>query len=67
MTALRWQKASFSTGDGNYECLELATAPHALLLRESDEPDVTLAAHPTRVAALLAAIKVGGWRVRRQP
>jgi hypothetical protein len=48
----RWQKSSYSV-DGN-NCLELAATPDGRLhLRESDEPDITLSARPTRVRALL--------------
>jgi Domain of unknown function (DUF397) len=65
MTRAGWQKSSFSNNDGNFACLELATTPHALLLREGDEPETVLATHPARVAALLSAIKGGGWRARR--
>jgi hypothetical protein len=65
MSGLTWQKSSFSGSDGNKECVELTATPSALLLRESDEPGVVLASHPARVAALLSAIKGGGWRTRQ--
>jgi hypothetical protein len=65
MSGPTWQKSSFSGNDGNYGCLELATAADTLLFRESDEPETILAAHPARVAALLSAIKGGGWRTRQ--
>jgi hypothetical protein len=66
MSLLAWRKSSFSNNDGNFACLELATTPHALLLRESDEPETVLTTRPARVAALLFAIKAGGWRVRQR-
>ncbi|MGP4113642.1 DUF397 domain-containing protein [Streptomyces sp. 4N509B] len=60
MSANPWQKSSFSSNDGNKDCLELAsTGGGPLLLRESDEPEVVIASHPMRVAALLGAIKGG--------
>jgi hypothetical protein len=55
-----WQKSSFSGGGDGNECLELATAPGHIALRESDDPTTTLATTPTRLAALLASLKTGG-------
>jgi hypothetical protein len=66
MSPLAWQKSSFSGSGGNGGCLELATTHGALLLRESDEPETVLTTYPARVAALLFAIKAGGWRVRQR-
>jgi hypothetical protein len=65
MSVHTWQKSSFSGNDGNFGCLELATTADALLFRESDERETVLTAHPARVAALLSAIKGGGWRARQ--
>jgi hypothetical protein len=51
-----WQKSSFSAEAAN--CIYVATAPDGTLrLRESDEPDVMLAAPRTALAGLLASIK----------
>ncbi|MEU9211984.1 DUF397 domain-containing protein [Streptomyces sp. NPDC048415] len=59
MTPLNWQKSSFSgSGDGN-ACLELATTPDTLHLRESDTPTTHLTTTPTPLAHLLHHIKTG--------
>ncbi|WP_037681686.1 DUF397 domain-containing protein [Streptomyces cellulosae] len=53
----QWQKSSFSgPGDGN-ECVELAHADDALLLRESDEPDRILPVTRDGLTALLRLVK----------
>ncbi|MFF1744396.1 DUF397 domain-containing protein [Streptomyces mirabilis] len=52
-----WQKPSFSgSGDGN-ACLELASTPTALHLRESDTPTTVLTTTRTALAHLLAGIR----------
>ncbi|MGX5183986.1 DUF397 domain-containing protein [Streptomyces avermitilis] len=52
-----WQKSSFSgSGDGN-ACLELASTPTTLHLRESDTPTTVLTTTPTTLAHLLAGIR----------
>ncbi|MFI1029844.1 DUF397 domain-containing protein [Streptomyces sp. NPDC020951] len=52
-----WQKSSFSGfGDGN-NCLELASTPTALHLRESDTPTTVLTASRAPLAHLLAGIR----------
>jgi hypothetical protein len=57
MPELHWQKSSYSGGpEGN--CLYLATAPDGTnRLRESDTPDVILAAAPAGLATLLQCLK----------
>ncbi|MDV9169492.1 DUF397 domain-containing protein [Streptomyces sp. W16] len=55
--ALHWQKSSFSTGDADNNCLEIATSPTTLHLRESDEPATLLTPTPTALNALLTALK----------
>jgi hypothetical protein len=62
MAGLAWQKSSFSSDDGNYGCVELASSHDDDLryLRESDEPGILLSTTPTRLAALLRT-------ARRQP
>ncbi|MCX4456285.1 DUF397 domain-containing protein [Streptomyces sp. NBC_01340] len=52
-----WQKSSFSgSGDGN-ACLELASTPTTLHLRESDTPATVLTTTPTALTHLLAGIR----------
>ncbi|MFI1029483.1 DUF397 domain-containing protein [Streptomyces sp. NPDC020951] len=56
-TPENWQKSSFSGfGDGD-ECLELASTPAALHLRESDHPAAVLTAPPALLAHLLHSIR----------
>ncbi|MGW1324744.1 DUF397 domain-containing protein [Streptomyces antibioticus] len=50
---LTWQKSSFSGGSDGNNCLELASTPTTLHLRESDTPATT----PTPLAHLLARIR----------
>jgi uncharacterized protein DUF397 len=65
MARLAWQKSSFSNNDGNFACVELTSTPHAILVRESDDPETVITTRPARVAALLFAIKTGGWTAPR--
>ncbi|MFJ4691015.1 DUF397 domain-containing protein [Streptomyces sp. NPDC088766] len=52
-----WQKSSYSgEGDGN-DCLELASTPTALHLRESDAPATVLTTSPAPLVHLLDAIR----------
>ncbi|MDX3532717.1 DUF397 domain-containing protein, partial [Streptomyces sp. ID05-39B] len=37
-TRLKWQKSSFSGGGEGNDCLELASSPTRIHLRESDTP-----------------------------
>lgn len=56
-TPTNWQKSSFSgSGDGN-ACLELASTPTTVHLRESDTPDTFLTTTPAAVGHLLAGIR----------
>ncbi|MFG3253750.1 DUF397 domain-containing protein [Streptomyces sp. NPDC048172] len=55
-----WQKSSFSGGDDGNACVEIATTPSTLLLRESDEPDTVLAPSPRALSSLLAHLKGEG-------
>ncbi|WP_327355409.1 DUF397 domain-containing protein [Streptomyces sp. NBC_01304] len=58
MTALVWQKSSFSSGDVNSDCVELATAQDGhILCRESDTPQAVLRTAPTAWAALIQALQ----------
>jgi len=54
-----WQKSSYSgPGDGD-SCVELASSPTALHLRESDDPGIVLTTTPAPVGHLLHAIRAG--------
>ncbi|WP_319071331.1 DUF397 domain-containing protein [Streptomyces europaeiscabiei] len=54
---LHWQKSSFSAGDADNACLEIATAPTAIQIRESDHPTTILTPSPTALYSLLTALK----------
>ncbi len=59
MSEIQWQKSSYST-DSEGNCVELAqVACDAVLLRESDNPGVTVATTPARLRALVQGVKVG--------
>ncbi|MFH8465164.1 DUF397 domain-containing protein [Streptomyces sp. NPDC017991] len=53
---LRWQKSSYSAGDVDNDCLEIAATP-TLHLRESDTPAAVLSPTPTALNALLTAVR----------
>ncbi|GAA1408411.1 hypothetical protein GCM10009639_58130 [Kitasatospora putterlickiae] len=58
MVAHTWQKSSFSGDAAN--CIYLAGgADSAIMIRESDEPDVVIATTPDRLRAFIAGIKTG--------
>ncbi|MEV5487330.1 DUF397 domain-containing protein [Streptomyces bobili] len=52
-----WQKSSFSGGGDGSNCLELASTPTTLHLRESDTPATILTTTPTPLTHLLDAIR----------
>ncbi|MFJ9715935.1 DUF397 domain-containing protein [Streptomyces sp. NPDC101213] len=52
-----WQKSSFSGGGDGSNCLELASTPTTLHLRESDAPATVLTTTPAPLARLLDAIR----------
>ncbi|MCZ4126000.1 DUF397 domain-containing protein [Streptomyces sp. H39-S7] len=54
-----WQKSSFSGPDEGQSCVELAPRAGAVLLRESDDPDVIVRTTPTALRAFLQAIRDG--------
>jgi len=54
-----WQKSSFSGGGDGNACVELATAPGTIHLRESDTPATHLTTTPTSLSHLLHHIKTG--------
>ncbi|WP_371578786.1 DUF397 domain-containing protein [Streptomyces sp. NBC_01314] len=55
----RWQKSSFSGGAENTSCVEIATAPTTLHLRESDTPATILSPTPVALHALLTTLRNG--------
>lgn len=57
MTSLDWQKSSYSAQASN--CIELAHNPRGetIYLRESDEPSTVLMTTPSKLAALLMALR----------
>ncbi|MEU2874147.1 DUF397 domain-containing protein [Streptomyces olivoreticuli] len=57
MSETQWQKSSYST-DGN-ECVELARSAEAILMRESDTPDLIVTATPAKLRVFLRAAKNG--------
>ncbi|MGA5129521.1 DUF397 domain-containing protein [Streptomyces olivoreticuli] len=57
-TGIKWQKSSFS-GAGGEQCVEIAAQADAILIRESDAPDVTARANRVGFAAFLAGVKTG--------
>ncbi|MFD7285327.1 DUF397 domain-containing protein [Streptomyces sp. NPDC059863] len=56
-TEIKWQKSSLS-GDGP-QCVEVAEHNGAILLRESDDPNVVTATSRTKFAAFIAGVKAG--------
>ncbi|MEU9955730.1 DUF397 domain-containing protein [Streptomyces sp. NPDC050982] len=54
-----WQKSSFSGGGDGNACVELASAPHTIHLRESDDPSIRLVTTPTPLSHLLHGIRSG--------
>ncbi|MEU9893326.1 DUF397 domain-containing protein [Streptomyces phaeochromogenes] len=54
-----WQKSSFSGGADGNNCVELASTPHTLHLRESDAPSIELVTTPTPLSHLLHGIRSG--------
>ncbi|CDR07942.1 DUF397 domain-containing protein [Streptomyces iranensis] len=58
MSDLTWQKSSFSDGAGP-NCMELASAPDGVRIRESDEPDAVVRTTPAALGGFIRAIKTG--------
>ncbi|MFF8191613.1 DUF397 domain-containing protein [Streptomyces bobili] len=52
-----WQKSSYSGPDDGNDCLELASTPTTLHLRESDTPATVLTTTPAPLTHLLDAIR----------
>ncbi|MFJ2192473.1 DUF397 domain-containing protein [Kitasatospora sp. NPDC087861] len=58
MSALNWQKSSYSSESAN--CLYLAAAPdRSIKLRESDDPDVIITTTPDKLRAFLRGVRAG--------
>ncbi|QLH23927.1 DUF397 domain-containing protein [Streptomyces sp. Rer75] len=58
-TVLRWQKSTFSGPDDGNACVELATSPAGVHLRESDDPGELLTTTPGPLGAFIRAAKAG--------
>lgn len=59
MSALSWQKSSYSPEEAN--CVYLARTPDGTIrLRESDDPDVIVHTTPAALRAFLQAVKAEG-------
>ncbi|MFE4609375.1 DUF397 domain-containing protein [Streptomyces niveus] len=58
MSALHWQKSSFS-GEAN-SCVYLATAEDGTVkIQESDEPDTIVTTTPEKLRAFILGVKAG--------
>lgn len=59
MPDITWQKSSFSSGDVNQNCLEVAKIEDSPILhiRESECPDVVLTGTPSSFCGLIDQIK----------
>ncbi|MEU5273405.1 DUF397 domain-containing protein [Streptomyces hygroscopicus] len=56
MSDLTWQKSSFSEA-GAANCVELATSPDGIRIRESDQPDAVLRTTPAALRSFIRAVK----------
>ncbi|MFD7236474.1 DUF397 domain-containing protein [Streptomyces syringium] len=56
---IRWQKSSFSGGDTNQDCVELAAVDEVVLIRESDEPDQIVRTSRAKLRAFVLGVKAG--------
>lgn len=60
MSEVHWQKSSFSGGDAENACLELASSAGDLRhLRESDDPDVVVTTDAAKLRAFILGVKAG--------
>ncbi|MEU6277720.1 DUF397 domain-containing protein [Streptomyces populi] len=62
---VNWQKSSFSGGGEGNDCVELASAPGLVHLRESDDPGTLLAVAPQALAHLLRLIRTASVPLNR--
>jgi Domain of unknown function (DUF397) len=58
MSHTNWQKSSFSEGPGD-NCMELATAPNGIHMRESDDPGTVIHTTPATLRSFIRAVKTG--------
>lgn len=58
---IRWQKSSYSGGDDNQDCIEVAASADGILIRESDDPDVILPISSRKLATFIQGVKAGGF------
>ncbi|MFH8464223.1 DUF397 domain-containing protein [Streptomyces sp. NPDC017991] len=56
---LRWQKSTFSDGGDGNTCVEIASSPGTLHLRESESPGTELTISPGPLAHLIRGMKAG--------
>ncbi|KOG91970.1 DUF397 domain-containing protein [Streptomyces varsoviensis] len=63
MPELSWQKSSFSTDQAN--CVELATSPAGIHLRESDAPEAIVTAKRPALRAFVRAVRTDTVKDRR--
>ncbi|MGW6014163.1 DUF397 domain-containing protein [Streptomyces sp. NPDC055210] len=59
---LHWQKSTFSGGGEGNTCVEIASSPTTLHLRESDSPDTELSLNRAPLAHLILGVKTGAVR-----
>ncbi|MFF4606156.1 DUF397 domain-containing protein [Streptomyces sp. NPDC001339] len=59
MHDLEWQKSSFSNGGNPDNCIELAPTDGAILMRESDDPNVIVTTTPAKLRAFIQGVKAG--------
>ncbi|MEU3184693.1 DUF397 domain-containing protein [Streptomyces sp. NPDC006923] len=57
-TPIKWQKSSFSGGGGE-QCVEIAEHNGAILMRESDDPNMVTTTDRSKFAAFIAGVKAG--------
>jgi Domain of unknown function (DUF397) len=60
MSEMRWQKSSFSEGNGS-QCIELARHADGIALRESDAPGVIVTSDRTSLRSLIVSVKTGAF------
>ncbi|MEU0283288.1 DUF397 domain-containing protein [Streptomyces sp. NPDC088147] len=56
---IEWQKSSFSGGDNNPNCVELASVDGQIKMRESETPDTVVTTSPEKLRAFLLGVKAG--------
>ncbi|WP_406325063.1 DUF397 domain-containing protein [Streptomyces niveus] len=57
--SINWQKSSFSGGDNNQNCVELAHVDGQILLRESDTPNTIVTTNRDNLRAFISGVKAG--------